>query len=177
MNRPLISETNIVTCIIVVRYKWRNDFRPEMSPRYVWPRFLLPGWLAIISKLRHMLPICNKKIFYSKCLKSKRSDFGGFEKCSIPKRFRFRTVSEIRTISFGFQTFGLVVWFVRFIFFTKLDPFIYKKNLWPPLYIKRSSLLNRTNRTNWTEQVQTEHICVWFAKRNVRFSDIYCICV
>ena len=42
----------------------------------------------------------------SKCLKSERSDFGIFEKCSIPKWFGFRTVSEIRTISFGFQTFG-----------------------------------------------------------------------
>ena len=31
------------------------------------------------------------------------------------------------------------------------------------------------NRTKWTKQFQTEHKCVWFAKRNVRFSDIFCI--
>ena len=68
----------------------------------------------------------NKQCFnwfkYSKCLKSERSDFGIFEKCSIPKRFRFRTVSEIRAISFRFKTFG---------------------------YIKRSSLA--TEQKKWTE--------------------------
>ena len=35
-------------------------------------------------------------------------------------------------------------------------------------FVLNSSFLNRT------EQVQTEHVCVRFAKRNVRFSDIYC---
>ena len=54
---------------------------------------------------------------YSKCLKSERLDFGIFQNGSIPKRFGFRTVSEIRTILFEFQMFGLVVSFVRFIFF------------------------------------------------------------
>ena len=44
---------------------------------------------------------------YSRCPKSERSDFGAFKFGSVAKQFGFRTTSEIRTIWFGFRTFGL----------------------------------------------------------------------
>ena len=45
-------------------------------------------------------------IAYSNCLKLERSDFGASQSCPIPKQFKFQTVSQIRIILFGFQTFG-----------------------------------------------------------------------
>ena len=47
----------------------------------------------------------NNKIC-SERLKSERSDFGIFGNGSVAKQFGFQTVSEIRTIWFGYRTFG-----------------------------------------------------------------------
>ena len=56
---------------------------------------------------------------YSRRPNSECSDFGAFRSRLVVKQFRFWTVSEIRTISFGFWMFDL-------IFHTKLDRFIKK---------------------------------------------------
>ena len=98
-------------------------------------------------------------------VKSERSDYGQDRFGSVVKLFRFQTLSEIWRILFGF---------VRF---TKLDRFRYKKK-----YIKWSSLaLKISNRMiEWTEQPEKpkfkrliiEPNFVWFAKPNVRISDI-----
>ena len=43
---------------------------------------------------------------YNKRPKTERSVFGVLENISVAKQFGFRTTSEIRTMSFGFWTFG-----------------------------------------------------------------------
>ena len=49
---------------------------------------------------------------YSKRLKSRRPDFGVFENRPVPKQSRFQTVSEIRTLSSGFRTFGSILKYI-----------------------------------------------------------------
>ena len=59
-------------------------------------------------------------LVYSKCPKSEHSDFGIFRFGSVVKQFRFGS------------DFRHSVLFVRFIFFTKLDHFIYKNIFYNP---------------------------------------------
>ena len=110
---------------------------------------------------------------YSQRLKSERSDFGVLENRSVAKQF-------------GFQMFGLYYIYkpnVRFSdVLTKLDHFIKKDFFMTPLYIKRSSLALKMNRTNGkqterpkSERLKLEHFFVRFVKPNVRFSALYCI--
>ena len=59
------------------------------------------------------------KCNYSKRPKTERSVFGAFIYRSVVESFGFQTTSENRTISFGYRTFGSILYLqpnVRFIF-------------------------------------------------------------
>ena len=165
---------------------------------------------------------------YSRCLKSGRPDFGVFETCPVVKTSGFQTLSEIRTLSSGFQTSGsnalnkgnrtisnrtsenrtfcpvfrhyknpmclktghsgrisdrLVPKQVPNRFSDTLD----FHNVWKPDKMSGFQthwiFIMSENRSNWmvfgrpiTGCLKSGHFFVRFAKPDVRFSDIHCIC-
>ena len=111
-----------------------------LQPRHCFASVDLSGKLNTVS-------VWNPKVRISAFFKMVPFPNGSdFRQCLKPEPF----CSDFRH---SVWLFGLFCSF----FFTRLDCFIYKKFLWPTLYIKRSSLLNRTN---WTKQGQNRtHLC------------------